>query len=158
MQLDVSQRHGQRWRNRPLVLETDRHGYRRLLRILLVVALLVTPYAVYVMEQGACLELAYELSALREESQRLEERERRLRVERAALQTLGTVEPWAVNERGLRPPLPEQVVVLQQLWEPEAMITAQQTRPSSLAARTARAASPVVDPPHAIGALRQRTQ
>lgn len=142
MQLNDLHRSGRRWRNHPVALETDRHGHRLLVRILLVLALLVTPYAIYVMEQGACLKLAYEINALRTESQRLEERKRRLRVERAALQTLGTVEPWAVSERGLRPPLPEQVVVLQQLWEPGGEITA---RRNSFATDAAPAATTTID-------------
>jgi hypothetical protein len=101
-----------RWRNQPVDREVDRRGARWLWGALLGVALAALPAVVYLVLQNECLRLSYELSAARSELDRLVEAERRLRVQRASLESLAEVEAWALEENGMIAPAPGQVVVV----------------------------------------------
>jgi len=102
-----------RWQNRPLILEQDTRLVRWLWIMLLAIVIALAPGGVYMLLQSQCLELAYEISDLRSESERLIEEQRRLTVQRARLESLPKIEAWANRRKGLDQPPPEKVVVLQ---------------------------------------------
>ena len=81
-----------------------------LLLILLFVFLLVGISHVWVNFQRT--QMGYELSELKKEIGRIEEYNRKLKLEIAFLKSPERLEYKAVKEFGLRPPLPEQVVFL----------------------------------------------
>jgi len=89
------------WRNQPLVRERDEHRTRRLWRTLLAISVAIAPAGAYLLQQHECLELSYALSEVRQEQTQLEELERRLRLEKAGLESLPGIERWAVEQRGL---------------------------------------------------------
>lgn len=101
-----------RWRNRDLVRERDRHRTRGWWSWILGLVLAVLPAALYLVEQGRCTQLAYRSDALRTELEELVETERRLRVERARLETLSAIEEWAQKRHGMLRPEAEQVVIV----------------------------------------------
>jgi len=101
-----------RWRNRPLERERDRDRLRWLWGVFVAIVLLALPAGAYLVYQNASLKLQYELSDMKNAHERLLEEERRLRVERAKLESLARVEGWARRERGLVPPQGESVFVL----------------------------------------------
>jgi hypothetical protein len=101
-----------RWRNQHLVREPDARHARLLWSLLAAMALATAPATVYVHYHNEFLKLSYELTALRAEKETLLELERRLRVRRAALESLDAIEDWAVREDGLVQPSPEQIVVI----------------------------------------------
>jgi hypothetical protein len=100
------------WSNRPIYRERDGRGLWRSGALVLVLALVTLPGGFYLLEQNDCLELTYEISALRAEQDRLEEAERRLRATRATLESLATIERWAADEQTLVHPSPAEVVVV----------------------------------------------
>jgi cell division protein FtsL len=102
---------GRRWRNGSIVRQRDRRGTQGLWLWALGLAVAVLPAAVYLVEQGWCTRLAYHSDELRAELETLEERERRLRVERARLERLSEIESWA-HEQGLVRPEPQHVVIV----------------------------------------------
>lgn len=102
-----------RWTNRDVAREVDRDRVRWLCVLFVVMILAAAPFAAYLLEQNECLRLSYEASALRQKREELMERERRLRMERAALESLSRIESWAAGQRGLVHPSPEQVVVVE---------------------------------------------
>ena len=99
-----------RWQNKPLTRERDHERMRGLWVFLLGLAIALTPFAVYLLQQMRYVETGYLIQDRRDTLQHLEERERRLRLERATLEALPRVERRATGELGLRPP--EKVVVL----------------------------------------------
>lgn len=101
-----------RWVNRAVAREVDRDRARWLRGAFVAMLLAAAPFAAYLLEQNECLRLSYEASALRQEREQLLERERRLRMERAARESLEKIEAWALRRRGLVHPSPEQVVVV----------------------------------------------
>jgi cell division protein FtsL len=72
----------------------------------------VIPAGAYLFHQNECLELSYRVNALAREHQRLLEDERRLRVERARLESLERIERWARREHGLIRPDDDDVLVV----------------------------------------------
>ena len=101
-----------RWVNRAVAREVDRDRARWLRGVFVAMLLAAAPFAAYLLEQNECLRLSYEAGALRQRHEQLLERERRLRMERAARESLEKIEAWAVRQRGLVHPSPEQVVVV----------------------------------------------
>ena len=101
-----------RWRNRPLVRERDHRRIFWLWSMLAAMALAALPSGAYLYHQNQCLEISYQVGAVAEERDRLLEEERRLRVERARLESLARIERWALRDRGLvRPEIDDVVVV-----------------------------------------------
>jgi cell division protein FtsL len=101
-----------RWRNRPLELERD---YRRMLWLWTMLAAMVVtvlPAGAYLLHQNKCLEVSYEVSALATAHDRMIEEERRLRVKRAQLASLPSIESWARREHGLSQPDAQSVRVV----------------------------------------------
>ena len=101
-----------RWTNQTVAREVDRDRARWLWGLFAAFVLAAAPFAAYMLEQNECLRLSYEASALRQQRDLLIERERRLRMQRAARQSLDEIESWALRRHGLVHPLPEQVVVV----------------------------------------------
>ena len=100
-----------RWANRAIPHQVDRERARSWWRVVLALVLAATPFAVYVVEKNECVRLSYAASALRQRRDELGERERRLRMERATLQSLDKIETWALTEQGLARPPAEQILV-----------------------------------------------
>ncbi len=99
------------WRNRPVLREIDNHRVRRLWRVVLAIAMALTPWTVYLLQQNERLKIVYEVNALRSELVQLQEVERRLKVERARLESLAPIERWAVRSHGLIRPAADFVFV-----------------------------------------------
>lgn len=102
-----------RWTNRAVAREVDRERARWIWGLFVSLLLAAAPFAAYLLEQNECLRLSYKASALRQERAQLVEQQRRLRMQRASLQSLDRIEDWAVKKRGLVHPSPEQVIVVQ---------------------------------------------
>lgn len=66
----------------------------------------------YVWSNFERTQIGYDLSQLKKEEMRLEEINRKLRLELALLRSPHNLEPKAVEELGLRQPTPEQIVML----------------------------------------------
>jgi len=103
---------GRRWANRAVAHEVDRERVRWLWAMFFGMMLAAAPFAAYLLEQNECLGRSYEASSLRAEHERLLESERRLRMRRAALESLESIERWALTRRHLVHPSPEQVVII----------------------------------------------
>ena len=101
-----------RWSNQAVAREVDRDRARWIWGLFAALLLASAPFAAYMLEQNECLRLSYEASALRQHRELLIEQERRLRMQRAAGQSLDRIEAWAVRRHGLVHPLPEQVIVV----------------------------------------------
>ena len=84
------------WRNRQLAREPDERRNRSLWSLLLWMLVAVAPLAYYLHQQNECLKLNYELGDLRVEREHMAETERRLRAERATLESLEQIERWAI--------------------------------------------------------------
>ena len=100
------------WTNRSLGLERDSHRTRWIWILLLGLILAASPTAFYVLQQSECVKLSYEVNELRTEGEQLLEQERRLRFQRARLESLVSIEAWAVERHGLEHLAPQQVVVV----------------------------------------------
>ena len=100
------------WSNRFLVRETDSHHVRSLWRTLLAVVVALAPTAAYLVEQNECMKISYEVNDLAVAHETLLKQEQELKVSRTQLESLADIEHWAVRERGLRQPEPENVIVV----------------------------------------------
>lgn len=105
-----SSRH--RWRNVPLTRERDARRSRWLWTLLLGAIAAAVPVAMYLLQQMECVQVRYRIEELRSRKDRLEESERRLRIERATLESLPSVETRAERELGLVRPSPERTLVV----------------------------------------------
>ncbi len=101
-----------RWRNVPLAREYDAPRGRRLWALLLGIAAAAAPLVFYVVQQTHYVQLRYRIEELRHRQGELLEAERRLRIEKASLETLPRVEARAREVLGLVRPGPGQEVVL----------------------------------------------
>jgi cell division protein FtsL len=101
-----------RWHNVTVVREGDPRRLRWVLLLFLGVVAAAAPVAAYLIQQMQYVEARYRVEELRGRLQRLEETERRLRIERATLETLPRVEAKALDELGLVHPSSRQVVVV----------------------------------------------
>lgn len=121
--MDAAISHRRRWTNRAVAREVDRERARWLWGLLLAGLLAAAPFAAYMLEQNECVRLSYEASSLRIEHDRLLEEQRRLRVRRASLESLESIEAWALRRHGMTRPVADQVVVVRPAG-------AQRTRPN----------------------------
>jgi len=101
-----------RWSNQTVAREVDRDRTRWMWGLFAALLLASAPFAAYMLEQNECLRLSYQASALRQHRELLIEQERRLRMQRAARESLEEIEAWAVRRHGLVHPSPEQVIVV----------------------------------------------
>lgn len=100
------------WRNQPLVLEPDERQTRSLGHSMAVLALAFVPALVYVVETGKSNQVAYQATTAQVEYEALAKVERELAAERARLESLREIEVWAMEQRGLCRPAPEEVEVV----------------------------------------------
>jgi len=100
-----------RWRNVTVTRERDPRRSRWLAALFLGIVAALVPVAVYLVEQMAYVQVRYRIEELRGRRERLEETERRLRIERATLESLPSLEAGAETKLGLVHPLPGRVVV-----------------------------------------------
>ena len=100
-----------RWRNVTVTRERDPRRSRWLAALFLGIVAALVPVAIYLIEQMAYVQVRYRIEELRGRRERLEETERRLRIERATLEALPSLEAGAEAKLGLVHPQPGQVVV-----------------------------------------------
>ena len=112
MKRDGARPSGPGWSNRPVVLETDETQVRSHLRTLAICAVALVPLVAYIVEVAESRAVAYELTDVQLAYEQLTKAERDLAAERARLESLRGIEMWALRERGLCRPTPEDVVVL----------------------------------------------
>jgi cell division protein FtsL len=103
---------GRRWRNVGVTREHDARRARWLWSLLLGLLAAAVPVALYVLQGMEYVQVRYKIEELRATEGRLLEAERRLRIERAALEALPAVEERAVQDLGLARPSPDRVVVV----------------------------------------------
>jgi hypothetical protein len=113
----LQQPNWRRWTNARIERAFDLHRARWLVRGSLGLLVAVLPAVTWILLQNECLRLSYELTRLRVESERLEERERRLMLEQAELEALDGIEAWAERSGFVRP-LPDRVFVVQSTFVP----------------------------------------
>lgn len=101
-----------RIRNLRLVREPDRVQTRVLLLALAGGLAVVVPLMANVWGQATAVRLGYRLQSVREARTLLLERNRRLRLERAARADLSSVQKRAVEDLGLAPRLPSSTIVV----------------------------------------------
>jgi cell division protein FtsL len=101
-----------RWRNSPVQREIDSRRERWVWKVVLGVALALTPFAVYLLQTMAYVQTSYAIEEVRSQETRLQEADRRLRIEKAKLEALPAVEARAVHGLGLVHPPPAHTVVV----------------------------------------------
>ena len=101
-----------RWHNVTVVRERDTRRSRWVLWVLLGALAAAAPVAAYLIQQMQYVEARHRIEEQRSRLQRLEEAERRLRIERATLETPPRVETRAKDELGLIHPKSDQVEVV----------------------------------------------
>jgi cell division protein FtsL len=99
------------WLNHRLVLEPDRGRMRELLLAVSMSGVMLVPLLLYVRQSSEWLRAGYRIEELKNQRERLIETHRRLRLEKASLESLARVEQVAVLQLGLAQP-PAGTVVL----------------------------------------------
>lgn len=99
--------------NSRVVREHDPRSHRELWTVLTLVALVVAGLVLYAWPHYASLQTGMAAEQLQREKERLREDNRKLRLEKAALESLNRVEHIAERKLGLEKPKPEQVVVVE---------------------------------------------
>lgn len=85
---------------------------KRIFLIVLTLFLLTGTGIGYVWSNFKTTEIGYDLSQLKEQEMKLREVNRKLRLELATLKSPQNLERVAVSKLGLRPPTPDQIVIL----------------------------------------------
>ena len=101
-----------RWRNHSIHREVDKRHARWVWTVALGLAVAVVPFVVYLLQTMSYVQASYAIENLRASEARLAEHERRLRIEKAALESLPAVEARAVRDLDLEHPAPSRVVVV----------------------------------------------
>jgi hypothetical protein len=101
-----------RWRNSPLHREVDNRHARWVWKVALGVAIALMPFAVYLLQTMTYVQTSYAIEELRVRESGLLEAERKLRIERAMLESLPAVEERAGRELGLEHAPASRVVVV----------------------------------------------
>jgi cell division protein FtsL len=99
--------------NSQVVREVDPRASREILVLLVLVAGLAGALGLYAWPALKLRQAGVEREQLSRTRDRLREENRKLRLEKASYEDLGRIEAIAVRELGLRPPSPEQVVVVE---------------------------------------------
>ena len=120
--------------NSQVVREVDPRSFRDLLSLLVLVAVLVVGLVLYAWPHLELRQTGMATERMNREKERLIEQNRKLRLEKAALENLRRVEQLATRELGLTAPAPEQSVVVE-VEKPKAAGT-------SVARREARGSAP----------------
>ena len=99
--------------NSQVVREVDPRASRELFLLAALVAALVGGLVLYAWPNLQLRETARQRELMSRERERLVEENRKLRLERAMLESLGRIEGIATKDLGLRPPAPEDLVVVE---------------------------------------------
>jgi cell division protein FtsL len=99
--------------NSRVVRQVDPRSRRELLLLILLVSVLAVGLGIYAWPALEIQRAGQAGALLDREKQRLIEENRKLRLEKAALESLRRVEQLATRELGLKPPTPEQSVVVE---------------------------------------------
>jgi cell division protein FtsL len=99
--------------NSQVVREVDPRTSRELFLLLALVAALVGGLVLYAWPNLELRETARQRELMSRERERLLEENRKLRLEKAMLEGLGRIEGIAVRDLGLRPPAPEDLIVVE---------------------------------------------
>jgi hypothetical protein len=108
----VATEHVRGWRNQPLHREVDKRHARWVWTLGLGIAIAAIPFVVYLLQTMSYVQTSYAIENLRASEARLAERERRLRIDKAELESLPAVEARAAHDLGLTRPAPSRVVVV----------------------------------------------
>jgi cell division protein FtsL len=103
--------------NSQVVREVDPRSFRDLLSLLVLVALLVSGLVLYAWPHLQIRQTGMATERMNREKERLIEQNRKLRLEKAALENLRRVESIATRELGMQTPAPERLIVVER---PEA--------------------------------------
>jgi cell division protein FtsL len=98
--------------NSRVVREVDPRSHRELWTLVALAALLVGGLVLYAWPHLALRQTGMAGAQLARERDRLEEENRKLRLEKAALEDLGRIEVLATRQLGLQTPPPERVTVV----------------------------------------------
>jgi len=99
--------------NSRVVREVDRRAHRDLWALLLLVGVLVLGAGLYAWPHLQHRQTTIETERMNRERERLVEENRKLRLEKAALENLDRVETIAERDLGMRPPAPERTIVVE---------------------------------------------
>jgi cell division protein FtsL len=99
--------------NSGVVRERDPRAHRDLGTLLVLVAALVLGLVLYAWPHFATRQTGMAAQQLQREKERLQEENRKLRLERSVLENLERVENIAQRRLGLKQPEPEQVIVVE---------------------------------------------
>jgi hypothetical protein len=100
------------WRNSALHREVDNRHARWVIKVVLGVAIALSPLAVYLLQTMSYVETSYAIEDLRGHETRLINAERRLNIDRAVIESLPVVEKRAAEELGLEHPEVGHVIVV----------------------------------------------
>ena len=100
------------WRNNAVHREVDNRHARWVIKVILAVAVALSPLAVYLLQTMSYVETSYAIEDLRGHETRLTDAERRLSTERAVIESLPVVEERAGGELGLEHPKAGHVIVV----------------------------------------------
>ena len=103
--------------NSQVVREVDPRSFRDLVSLLVLVAVLVVGLVLYAWPHLEIRQTGMATERMNREKERLIEQNRKLRLEKAALENLRRVEAIATRELGMATPAPERVIVVER---PEA--------------------------------------
>jgi cell division protein FtsL len=104
--------------NSQVVREVDPRSFRDLASLLVLVAVLVVGLVLYAWPHLESRQTGMATERMNRERERLIEQNRKLRLEKAALENLRRVEAIAAKELGMAPPLPERVIVVERPQPP----------------------------------------
>lgn len=113
-----------RWRNVPVVRDHDHRGTAWVFALVAGILIAASPFIVYLLRQNSYVQVRYQIEELRSQHDRLLEAERRLRTERASLESLPRVEIRAQRELGLVRPESDRVVVVREVHAARAPVRA----------------------------------
>jgi cell division protein FtsL len=113
MRLDSAGLLGKSIDNSQVIREVDPRSSRELVALIVLGALLVLGGVLYAWPHLQLRQAGQEAQGLSREKERLLEENRKLRLEKAALENLRRVETIATRDLGLVPPAPEDTVVVE---------------------------------------------
>lgn len=99
--------------NSQVVREVDPRSFRDLFSLLVLVAVLVVGLVLYAWPHLQIRQTGMATERMNRERERLAEQNRKLRLEKAALENLRRVEAIATRELGMSTPAPERVIVVE---------------------------------------------
>ena len=117
------------WRNSAVHREVDNRHARWVFKVVLGVAIALTPLGVYLLQTMSYVETSYAIEDLRGQEARLVDAERRLTIEKALMESLPAVEQRAGSQLKLEHPTAANMIVV----APEDLV-----RPVPSTARTPR--------------------